>query len=87
MGKPNKNNKTKQLFLNSVDSLEKITFDGVEDLITISFKYFCVNQVPVGQVFSDWKENMRLDLFQNWLSTRNIVELIGKMNSATDCLF
>ena len=64
LGKPNKSNKTKQSFLKSVDSLEEITFNGVGDLITISFKYFCVNQVPVGQVFSDWKENMRLELLQ-----------------------
>ncbi len=64
MGKPKKNNKTKQSFLNTVDSLEEITFDGAEGLITISFKYFCVNQVPVGQNFSGWNENMRLNLLQ-----------------------
>ena len=64
MGKPNKSNKTKLSFLNSVDSLKEVTFDGVDDLITISFKYFCVNQAPIGQGFADWKENMRLELLQ-----------------------
>lgn len=64
MGKPNKKNNTKQSFINSIDSLEENTFDGVSDLITISFKYFCINQRPIGQVFSDWKDNMRLDLLQ-----------------------
>ena len=64
MAKPNKKNNTKQVFLKSIESLEETTFDGVSDLITISFRYFCVNQIPVGQNFSDWKENMRLDLLQ-----------------------
>ena len=64
MGKPNKKNKTKQSFLNTIESLEEVTFEGATDLITISFKYFCVNQTPIGQVFVDWKDNMRLDLLQ-----------------------
>ena len=64
MGKPNKTNNTKQTFLNSVDSLKEVSFEGAGDLIAISFKYFCINQVPVGQNFSDWKDSMRLDLLQ-----------------------
>lgn len=64
MGKPNKTNNTKLSFLNAIDSLKEVTFDEVSDLITISFKYFCVNQIPVGQNFADWKDSMRLDLLQ-----------------------
>ncbi|MBP3772387.1 MAG: hypothetical protein J6I53_06840 [Treponema sp.] len=63
MSKPNKNNKTKNSVLKYLDSLEESTFDDATDLITISFKYFCVNQ-PAGQVFADWKDSMRLDLLQ-----------------------
>ena len=64
MGKPNKKNTTKQSFLNTIESLEEVTFEDATDLITISFKYYCVNQTPIGQVFADWKDNMRLDLLQ-----------------------
>ncbi len=66
MSKPNKTNKTKNSILKSLDSLEESTFEDATDLITISFKYFCVNQTPVGQVFADWKDNMRLDLLQKF---------------------
>ena len=66
MSKPNKTNKTKNSVLKSIDSLEESTFEDATDLITISFKYFCVNQTPVGQVFADWKDNMRLDLLQKF---------------------
>lgn len=66
MSKPNKTNKTKNSILKSLDSLEESTFEDATDLITISFKYFCVNQKPVGQVFADWKDNMRLDLLQKF---------------------
>jgi hypothetical protein len=64
LAKPNKSNKTKNSVLNSVDSLKDVTFDDAMDLITISFKYFCVNQIPVGQNFPDWKDKMRLDLLE-----------------------
>ncbi len=66
MSKPTKTNKTKNSVLKSIDSLEESTFEDATDLITISFKYFCVNQTPVGQVFADWKDNMRLDLLQKF---------------------
>lgn len=66
MSKPNKTNKTKNTILKSLDSLEESTFEDATDLITISFKYFCVNQKPVGQVFADWKDNMRLDSLQKF---------------------
>ncbi len=64
MAKPHKTNNTKQSFIDSIESLEEITFVDASDLITISFKYFCVSQTPVGQNFSDWKDSMRLDLLQ-----------------------
>lgn len=64
MGIPNKKNTTKQSFLNSIESLEENTFVDATNLITISFKYFCINQSPVGQTFTEWKDNMRLDLLQ-----------------------
>ena len=64
MGKPNKTNRTKNEILKSLDSLEEATFDDASDSITVSFKYFCVNQTPVGQNFSDWNDKMRLDLLQ-----------------------
>lgn len=64
LGKPSKTNKKKQVILDSIDNLPDVTFNDAKDLINISFKYFCVNQIPVGQQFSDWTEKLRLDLLQ-----------------------
>lgn len=64
MAKPNKTNFTKQSFLNSIENLEELTFEDAKNTITLSFKYFCVNQRPQAQVFSDWSPKMQLELLQ-----------------------
>lgn len=64
MGKPKKLNEKKQSVLDSIDSLPEVTFNDAKGLINISFKYFCVNQSPIGQDFSDWTDSLRLALLE-----------------------